>query len=102
MSRGRKPTPTHLKIVTGNPGKRPLPESEPQPKKIRKRPPAPDHMSEGAKAIWEHLVKELDDIAILTSIDVFAVEILCESIADHRAAVLQIEEARAEHRRAKE
>ncbi|MGH7717148.1 MAG: phage terminase small subunit P27 family, partial [Vulcanimicrobiaceae bacterium] len=28
---GRKPKPTHLKLVAGNPGKRPPNENEPQP-----------------------------------------------------------------------
>ena len=28
---GRKRTPTHLKIVAGNPGRRPLNENEPRP-----------------------------------------------------------------------
>ena len=29
--RGRKPTPTHLKAITGNPGKRPINHAEPRP-----------------------------------------------------------------------
>lgn len=101
MSRGRKPTPTHLKIISGNPGKRPLPENEPKPKRIRKLPPAPGHISEGARQVWDKVVKELDDISILTSIDVFAVEILCEALADHRAAGDQIEAAKEEYAAAK-
>ena len=32
MARGPKPKPTHIKLVTGNPGKRPLPQDEPQPR----------------------------------------------------------------------
>lgn len=101
MSKGRKPTPTYLKVVRGNPGKRPLPQNEPKPKKARKRPTAPSHVSEIAKGIWDQIVKELDDIAILTTIDVFAVEILCEALADHRASGQQIETARAEYAAAK-
>lgn len=101
MTKGRKPTPTFLKIVRGNPGKRPLPENEPRPKKIRKLPSAPEHISDGAKAVWDNVVKELDDISILTSIDIFAVEILCEALADHRAAGEQIEAAKAEYEAAK-
>ena len=38
--RGRKPTPTHLKLVRGNPGKRPLNASEPKPQLTLPSPPA--------------------------------------------------------------
>src|SRR5436190_2747711 len=31
MIRGRKPKPTQLKLVTGNPGGRPIPKGEPDP-----------------------------------------------------------------------
>lgn len=36
--RGRKPVPTHLKLVRGNPGRRPLPRSEPMPGGVPVRP----------------------------------------------------------------
>ena len=38
-TRGRKPKPTHLKVLAGNPGKRPLPKNEPKPKPIAPRCP---------------------------------------------------------------
>ena len=38
--RGRKPSPTHLKLVKGNPGKRPLNVSEPEPEAVLPCPPA--------------------------------------------------------------
>lgn len=96
MARGRKPTPTHLRIIAGNPGKRPINGAEPKPK--RARPEAPSYMDAESKKIWDAVVKELDDISILTSIDVFAVETLCAAIADHRSSVRQIE-ANAKHHR---
>lgn len=86
--KGRKPTPTHLRIVTGNPGKRPINGAEPKPR--RSRPPAPTHLDKESKAIWDVVVKELDDISILTSIDIFAVEVLCAAISDHRSSIRQI------------
>ena len=33
--RGKKPKPTHLKLITGNPGKRPLNEAEPKPEGLK-------------------------------------------------------------------
>ena len=40
--KGRKPTPTILKRLQGNPGKRPLPANEPQPTLEDELPPPPD------------------------------------------------------------
>jgi hypothetical protein len=36
---GRKPKPTHLKLVTGNPGKTALNENEPKPEAALPSPP---------------------------------------------------------------
>lgn len=38
-TRGRKPKPTVLKLVAGNPGKRPINQDEPQPKADLNEPP---------------------------------------------------------------
>ncbi len=46
----RKPTPTRLKLLGGNPGKRPLNLDEPQPEPTLPEPPA--HLSDEAKAEW--------------------------------------------------
>ncbi len=45
--RGRKPKPTRLKIIDGNPGKRPIRGDEPQPPKGQ--PSCPAHLSPTAK-----------------------------------------------------
>jgi P27 family predicted phage terminase small subunit len=73
-------TPSHLKIITGNPGKRPLPVNEPKPK--RARPSAPAHLSDRAKAAWPSLVDVLDNTGVLTVADALALEMLAESVAD--------------------
>jgi P27 family predicted phage terminase small subunit len=88
LTAGRKPKPTHLKLIEGNAGKRPINRKEPKPK--RSRPPAPSHLDPATRKLWDAVVKELDDIAILTSVDIFAVEVLCEALADHRSAVATI------------
>ena len=46
--RGRKPVPTRLKVIRGNPGKRALNKNEPQPAGELADPP--DWMSESQKA----------------------------------------------------
>ncbi len=48
---GRKPTPTRLKLLRNNPGKRPLNPDEPQPEATLPEPPA--HLSDEAKCEWQ-------------------------------------------------
>lgn len=48
---GRRPKPTHLKVVTGNPGKRKLNDKEPTP--AREIPSPPEHLSDWGKVARE-------------------------------------------------
>lgn|SRR5690606_1386574 len=52
--RGRKPTPTALKIIAGNPGRRPLNAHEPQPRTDLAAPP--EWMTERQKTTWSEVV----------------------------------------------
>ncbi len=54
---GRKPTPTALKLLKGNPGKRPLPENEPNPQGEVKKPVFVKHR---ATRIWKQYAPELE------------------------------------------
>ena len=65
--RGRKPTPTHLKLLHGNPGKRRLNQGEPVPGK--KFPTCPSHLCPPAKAEWKRLAAQLTMLRILTDLD---------------------------------
>lgn len=82
--KGRKPTPTHLKLVRGNPGKRPLNQTEPRP--ARERPSAPAHLSDKARESWGYVIGIVDRMGILTEADGIALEMLCEAYADSREA----------------
>ncbi len=82
--KGRKPKPSHLKLVQGNPGKRPINASEPRP--ARERPSAPAHLSEKARETWGYVTALLDRMGILTEADAIGVEMLCEAYADKLAA----------------
>jgi P27 family predicted phage terminase small subunit len=66
-TRGRKPTPTHLKLVRGNPGKRAVNHAEPKPKVVLPSPPA--ELSEDALAEWNRVASDLHGLGILTAID---------------------------------
>ena len=57
--RGPAPRPTALKVLSGNPGKRPLNKSEPQPRPGME-PPA--WLDEAARVEWDRVMPELDII----------------------------------------
>ena len=69
---GRRPTPTHLKIVRGNPGKRALPENEPQP--TLGSPVPPVWLSDDAKVQWGRFSVWLEQMGVLTVADGPALE----------------------------
>jgi len=54
--RGRKPKPTHLKLLDGNPGKGPINRNEPQPEGALILPP-PD-LPPGAVPFWEQAIAD--------------------------------------------
>jgi len=64
---GRKPKPTALKLIQGNPGRRPLNGHEPKPP--AKMPTCPSHLSPTAKTEWKRLAHVLSEIGLLTLID---------------------------------
>jgi P27 family predicted phage terminase small subunit len=81
---GRKPKPTRLKLVAGNPGRRKLNHAEPKPR--RGRPSAPAHVSDKARETWRYVAGVLDRMGVLTEADALALEMLCEAYADYLAA----------------
>lgn len=67
MIRGTKPKPTKLKMLQGNPGKRPLNENEPKPEKSLPTPPG--FLSDKAKEEWERVATPLYKLGLLTELD---------------------------------
>lgn len=80
MTRGRKPLPTHLRLVTGNAGRRPLNENEPQPESAL--PSVPPHLSDVAKVEWGRVANELHDLGMLSRIDRALLAGYCQAYAD--------------------
>lgn len=74
---GRPTTPTALKILTGNPGRRKLPQKEPKPKASPKVPDPPLDMDARAAAVWTRVAPMLFECRILTDADLLALEALC-------------------------
>lgn len=77
---GRRPKPTVLKLVEGNPGKRKINKAEPKPK--REVPSCPAHLSDAGKVAWGRLSVLLDRMGVLTEADSAALERLCDCYSD--------------------
>jgi P27 family predicted phage terminase small subunit len=73
---GRRPKPTALKQLAGNPGKRAVNHCEPQPSGI---PDCPEHLDAEAKTEWQRISAELLTLGLLTSVDRAALAAYCAS-----------------------
>lgn len=82
--RGRKPKPTALKELEGNPGGRPLNQSEPKPK--RKAPRCPTWLEDEAKKEWKRMGKILEQMGLLTEMDMAAFAGYCQAYARWKEA----------------
>ena len=72
--RGPAPKPTMLKILDGNPGKRPISKREPKP--TTGIPSMPSILRREAKAEWKRLVAEMPD-EMLTLVDRAGLTLAC-------------------------
>lgn len=78
-TRGRKPKATNLKVLEGNPGKRPLNKNEPKPKE--KLPPCPKWLEPEAKKEWRRMGKKLLELGVISEIDGAAFAGYCQAYA---------------------
>lgn len=78
--RGRKPKPTQLKLLTGNPGRRPINEREPKPRSAI--PSCPKDLDADASKEWRRVVRELSAIGLLTLLDRSFLAAYCQCVAD--------------------
>ena len=76
---GRKATPTKLKLLKGNPGKRRINEDEPKPPSTI--PKAPKHLCKDAKKEWKRVCKTLHTIGVLTEVDRAVLAAYCTAYA---------------------
>jgi len=74
---GRKPKPTRLRLLEGNPGKRPIRSEEPDP--VPTVPSCPPHLSEDAKREWERVAPLLEKLGLLSEIDRGALALYCQA-----------------------
>ncbi len=83
-TRGRKPTPTAIKELEGNPGKRKLNDREPKPEK--KAPSCPKWLEPEAKKEWRRLAKKMELMGVLTEVDMAAFAGYCQAYARWKEA----------------
>ncbi len=74
---GRKPLPTKLKLLRGNPGKRPINRMEPAP--LQAIPECPAELDAVAAAEWLRVCPELAAVGVLTRLDRSALAAYCQS-----------------------
>jgi P27 family predicted phage terminase small subunit len=71
---GRRPKPTGIKELTGNPGHRPLNENEPKP---QGQAICPKGLDAAGRHEWERVAQELERMNLLTSVDQAAPTAYC-------------------------
>jgi len=81
--RGRRPVPPQLRLLRGNPGKRPLPRRDIEPTAGAS---CPENLSREAKREWKRIAPELLRLGLLTELDRAALACFCESWAEFRWA----------------
>ena len=79
--RGPRPQPTHLKLLRGNPGRRPLNDREPQPRPGKAT--APSWLHGKARRAWRRLAPMLARLGVLTEADEDALALLCSALGEY-------------------
>ncbi|HDU8570086.1 TPA: phage terminase small subunit P27 family [Morganella morganii] len=79
---GPPKTPSHLRLVRGNPSKRPVNKKEPKPPSGV--PPTPKHFTRQGKYWFKRIGEELDAMGVMSSMDAKALELLIEAYTEYR------------------
>ncbi len=91
--RGRKPLPTNLKLIRGNPGKRPLRMDEFRPE--AGIPSKPRHLKGESAKEWKRITEELARYRMISEVDRGALAMLCTLWGRYVQAEEMIEKASA-------
>ena len=78
-TRGPKPTPTHLKLVRGNPGKRALPKKGTEIPVVVEEIAPPPFLSDDAKVEWGRMLQALVALKLVSSLDRAAFAAYCQA-----------------------
>jgi P27 family predicted phage terminase small subunit len=80
----RRPKPTAIKVLEGNPGGRPLNTEEPKPKSGI--PEMPKELRKTAQREWRRVSVDLDTLGLITVVDGKALAMYCDAYADWEVA----------------
>jgi P27 family predicted phage terminase small subunit len=80
----RRPRPTPLKVIEGNPGKRSLNRREPVPDPTL--PACPEWLSPEGAQVWERLAPQLHARKVLSDWDAECFAVFCDAVVQHRRA----------------
>jgi P27 family predicted phage terminase small subunit len=92
--RGRKPKPTRLRVLEGNPGRRPFNEREPSPP-LAALEDVPVEIADNQRAVqeWQRLAPMLRDLRVLTEADRGSLLALCQQWSLYQEATSKIAQA---------
>lgn len=79
---GPPKTPSHLRLVKGNPSKRAINKNEPKPPSGV--PPIPKHFDKRGKYWFKRMGEELDAVGVMSTLDAKALELLVEAYTEYR------------------
>jgi P27 family predicted phage terminase small subunit len=89
MTKGRKPIPTTLKVLCGNPGNQKLPKNEPIPPTTDYIEP-PTYLDEYALEEWQDVAPGLQAMGVLYAIDRQVFSAYCVAVSRFRKAEEEI------------
>ena len=78
-------TPTHLRLLRGNPGKQRI-RPEPEPARLEKIPEPPKFVTGYAGEEWRRIAEELYHLDLLTAVDINPLAAYCMAYARWRTA----------------
>lgn len=91
---GRPKKPASLKLITGNPGSRPVSLPDFQP--VAELPECPDHLVDRARAEWERIGPLLVGYGLMSRVDLAALALYCQSYGRWQALESELADAMAE------
>jgi P27 family predicted phage terminase small subunit len=87
MARGPRPIPTHLKLVRGNPGKRPINREEPRP--VGDLVEAPEWFDDDQRQWWTYAIANAP-AGLLKRLDRDVLVVWVVAAVEHRAAAQKV------------
>lgn len=81
--RGPAAKPSRLKLLHGNPGKRPISEHEPRPS--ADMPPCPQWLNQKARLEWDRVLKAMP-AGVITAVDFGVLAAYCQALAEFSEA----------------